>query len=81
MFITQSPFEVFSSIGLPSLVLAKWALVLFLCGYAVFAFVLNRQTKMLANILGTSLSPAIKGLSLFHFGFSLLVLLLSLLVL
>ena len=81
MFYTANPLNLLTNLDIPFITVAKGVLVIFLAAYVLSAIVLHRQAKVLTNILGTPLSSAIIGVSWFHLGFSLMMLVLSFLVL
>ncbi len=66
------------SIGLISLIgpILKWAILLILLFYAIFAAVIVRQVDLMSKALITSISPYIRAFAFFHaiFAIGLIVL-------
>lgn len=58
-------------------VLLKIIVLLLLSFYAIFAFVVVRQVNLMSQTLITPVSPVVKAISLFNFGFSLGLIVLS----
>ncbi len=52
------------------LVFAKWAVLLILVFYAIFAVMIVRQVDLMSKTLITKVSPWLKAFSILHAGFA-----------
>ncbi len=53
------------------LVFAKWAVLLILVFYAIFAVMIVRQVDLMSKSLMTAVSPWLKAFSILHAGFAI----------
>ena len=61
--------NIFSS---PSVLLfLKWAILLILVFYAIFALMIVRQVDLMSTTLITPVSPILKAFAIFHAGFAI----------
>lgn len=54
-----------------TLIFAKWAILLILLFYAIFALVVIRQVDLMSKTLITKVSPILKAFSILHTGFAI----------
>ena len=54
-----------------TLIFAKWAILLILIFYAIFALMVIRQVDLMSKTLITAVSPILKAFSILHAGFAI----------
>lgn len=55
----------------------KFAFIVFLLGYLIFAFLILRQVNLMTSVLGTNLSPFLKAFAWLHLFVAVIILLVS----
>lgn len=60
--------------------IVKFAFVIFLVGYSVYAVLVVRQVNLMVHVLGTNLSPILKAFAWLHLLVAVTILLIALVV-
>ena len=69
MMPTTTPVDLFASEAI--LLFLKWAILLILVFYAIFALMIVRQVDLMSKTVITKVSPILKAFSIVHAGFAI----------
>lgn len=67
--MVSDPNNIFSNIYL--VYFLKWAILIILVFYAIFALIIVRQVDLMSKTLITPVSPVVKAVAILHGGFAI----------